>query len=232
MAARAPAAAGCLPTVTATGRTSRPTRRVRHAGWSVHHRRRWRWRQLAQLYGAGGEQGSMVKVAPAHSSPHGHPPEEACSPARGCPLEDPSPRGCRAEAAPVPAGSRRFPPPLPVQEGPGVERSTFLEYRTCRRSPPPSPTPPSRSARTPHSALVRVACRPSAVRQHGQSAPPPLGSARARLPFHPRARLAAVAGAALQEAAGTRGAQPLPRVLEPATSKAAHFPALGPLSVS
>ena len=62
--------------------------------------------------------------------------------------------------------------------------------------------------------------------------PPPLGSARARLPFHPRARLAAVAGAALQEAAGTRGAQPLPRVLEPATSKAAHFPALGPLSVS
>ena len=115
----------------------------------------------------------MVKVAPAHSSPHGHPPEEACSPARGCPLEDPSPRGCRAEAAPVPAGSRRFPPPLPVQEGLGVERSTFLEYRTCRRSPPPSPTPPSRSARTPHSALVRVACRPSAVRQHGQSAPPP-----------------------------------------------------------
>eukprot|EP00964_Phaeocystis_antarctica_P086058 scaffold54443_cov88-Phaeocystis_antarctica.AAC.1 len=115
----------------------------------------------------------MVKVAPAHSSPHGHPPEEACSPARGCPLEDPSPRGCRAEAAPVPADSRRFPPPLPVQEGPGVERSTFLE-----------------------------------------------------------ARLVAVAGAALQEAAGTRGAQPLPRVLEPATSKAAHFPALEPLSVS
>ena len=73
----------------------------------------------------------MVKVAPAHSSPHGHPPEEACSPARGCPLEDPSPRGCRAEAAPVPAGSRRSPPPLPMQEGPGVERSTFLEYVAC-----------------------------------------------------------------------------------------------------
>jgi hypothetical protein len=29
-----------------------------------------------------------------------------------------------------------------------------------------------------------------------------------------------------QEAAGPQGAQPLPRVLEPATSKAAHFPRL------
>eukprot|EP00964_Phaeocystis_antarctica_P055600 scaffold32706_cov62-Phaeocystis_antarctica.AAC.1 len=91
----------------------------------------------------------MVKVALARSSPHGHPPEEACLPARGCPLEDPSPRGCRAEAAPVPAGSRRFPPPLPVQEGLGVERSTFLEKRPalgapnhclgCSSQPPPKP---------------------------------------------------------------------------------------------
>jgi len=67
------------------------------------------------------------------------------------------------------------------------------------------------------------------VRQHGQYAPlgSALGSALARLLCLLRARQAALGGTALPgREAGPPGAQPLPRVLERAASKAADFPRL------
>ena len=182
----------------------------------------------------------MVKVALARSSPRGHPrghpPLKRPARLHGAALWK-TPRRVGAEQRPL-----RCPPAVadphrlcPCRRGRAwsVRRSssTSRATRTCRRSPPPSPTPPSRSARTPHAALARGACRPWAVRQRAHSAPPPpLGSARAR----PRSPVPAPP----QGAPGSCGRRGAPRQ-QPAhwapnhclgcssqpPPKAAHFPA-------
>ena len=74
---------------------------------------------------------------------------------------------------------------------------------------------------------TEISRAPRRVAQHAQSLSS-LGTCPARLLHLLRARLAALGGSALPgEATGPIGAQPRPRLLEPAASKATEFPAVG-----